>query len=113
MLPATMPSIHKLADVQSEKNDEGTRIWQFCVVLPKAKIGRDCNICSNVSIENNVVIGDRVTVKWGAQLWDELRVEDDVFRGPNVSFANDAFPRSSNPFRAAALSRFDSLTARS
>jgi acetyltransferase-like isoleucine patch superfamily enzyme len=88
------PTFHALADVQSEKIGEGTKIWQFCVVLPEAQIGRDCNICSNVFIENDVVVGDRVTVKCGVQLWDGLRIEDDVFIGPNVTFTNDAFPRS-------------------
>jgi dTDP-4-dehydrorhamnose 3,5-epimerase-like enzyme len=28
------------------------------------------------------------------QLWDGLRVEDDVFIGPNATFTNDRFPRS-------------------
>lgn len=89
-----MHLIHKLSDVQSGKIGEGTRIWQFCVLLPDAQIGKDCNICSHVFIEDNVVIGDRVTVKCGVQLWDGLRVEDDVFIGPNVTFTNDPFPRS-------------------
>jgi len=89
-----MSNVHQLTDVQSENIGKGTRIWQFCVVLPEAQIGRDCNICSNVFIENDVVVGDRVTVKCGVQLWDGLRVEDDVFIGPNVTFTNDAFPRS-------------------
>jgi UDP-2-acetamido-3-amino-2,3-dideoxy-glucuronate N-acetyltransferase len=89
-----MESVHELADVQSGRIGEGTRIWQFCVVLPEAQIGKDCNICSNVFIENDVLVGDRVTVKCGVQLWDGLRVEDDVFIGPNVTFTNDAFPRS-------------------
>ena len=40
------------------------------------------------------MIGDRVTVKCGVQLWDGLRIGNDVFIGPNVSFANDRFPRS-------------------
>lgn len=86
--------LHALADVQSDDVGEGTRIWQFCVVLPGAKIGRDCNICSNVFIEGDVVIGDRVTVKCGVQLWDGLRIDDDVFIGPNATFTNDHFPRS-------------------
>lgn len=90
----TQPFTHPLADVQSASIGVGTRIWQFSVVLPKAKIGQDCNICSHCLIENDVVIGDRVTVKSGVQLWDGLRVSDDVFIGPNVSFANDRFPRS-------------------
>ena len=45
-------------------------------------------------IENDVVLGDRVTVKSGVQLWDGLRVADDVFIGPNATFSNDKFPRS-------------------
>lgn len=87
-------SIHPLADVLSTNIGEATRIWQFVVVLAGAKIGGECNICSHSLIENDVVIGDRVTVKSGVQLWDGLRVGDDVFIGPNASFANDRFPRS-------------------
>ena len=86
--------IHPSADVQSVAIGEATRIWQFVVVLANAHIGRDCNICAHVLIENDVIIGDRVTVKSGVQLWDGLRVEDDVFIGPNVTFSNDKFPRS-------------------
>ena len=41
-----------------------------------------------------MIVGDRVTVKCGVQLWDGLRVEDDVFIGPNVTFTNDMHPRS-------------------
>ncbi len=73
---------------------EGTRIWAFSHVLPGASLGRDCNICDHVFIENDVVLGDRVTVKCGVQLWDGLRIEDDVFIGPNATFTNDRFPRS-------------------
>jgi hypothetical protein len=39
--------IHKLADVSSEAIGNGTRIWQFAVVLAGAKIGADCNICAH------------------------------------------------------------------
>lgn len=86
--------IHPLADVQSSKIGLTTRIWQFVVVLPEAVIGEECNICSHCLIENDVVIGNRVTIKSGVQLWDGLRVEDDVFIGPNVTFTNDKKPRS-------------------
>ena len=86
--------IHPLADVASTHIGPNTKIWQFTVILPGAKIGADCNICSHCFIENDVVIGDRVTVKCGVQLWDGLRIEDDVFIGPNVTFTNDPFPRS-------------------
>ncbi len=86
--------IHPLADIQTTKIGESTRIWQFVVALPEARIGADVNICSHCLIENDVIIGDRATVKSGVQLWDGLRVGDDVFIGPNVSFTNDRFPRS-------------------
>ena len=86
--------IHPLSDIQSAHIGKGTRIWQFCVVLANAKIGADCNICSHVFIENDVVIGDRVTVKCGVQIWDGIRIADDAFIGPNVTFTNDPFPRS-------------------
>jgi UDP-2-acetamido-3-amino-2,3-dideoxy-glucuronate N-acetyltransferase len=71
-----------------------TKIWAFAHVLPGARIGRDCNICDHVFIENDVLVGDRVTVKCGVQLWDGLRVGNDVFIGPNATFTNDKFPRS-------------------
>lgn len=89
-----LKSIHETADVKSRNIGEGTRIWQFVVILSSAKIGRNVNICSHCLIENDVVIGDRVTIKSGVQLWDGIRVYDDVFIGPNVTFTNDKFPRS-------------------
>ncbi|PAU57519.1 dTDP-6-deoxy-3,4-keto-hexulose isomerase [Pseudomonas indica] len=85
---------HPLADVQSPSIGEGTRVWQFVVILAGARIGRDCNIAAHCFIENDVVVGDRVTLKCGVQLWDGLRVADDVFIGPNATFTNDRFPRS-------------------
>lgn len=86
--------IHPLSDVHSTAIGEGTTIWQYVVVLAGAVIGRDCNINALCLIENDVVLGDRVTVKCGVQLWDGVRVADDVFIGPNATFSNDKFPRS-------------------
>lgn len=86
--------VHPLADVLTVRIGSGTKLWQYVVVLPGATVGADCNICSHCFIENDVVIGDRVTIKNGVQLWDGLRVGDDVFIGPNVTFTNDKWPRS-------------------
>ena len=91
------PFVHPLADVQTPHLGAGTRIWQFCVVLPGARLGRDCNVNAQCLIENDVIVGNGVTVKPGVQLWDGLRVEDDVFIGPNVTFSNDKYPRSRRP----------------
>ncbi len=86
--------IHPQALCESTFIGERTRIWAFAHVLPGARIGRDCNICDGVFIENDVIVGDRVTIKCGVQLWDGVRLEDDVFVGPNATFSNDRFPRS-------------------
>lgn len=88
--------IHPLADVQSLHIGEGTNIWQFCVILKQAKIGKDCNINCQVFIENDVKIGNNVTIKSGVQVWDGITIEDNVFVGPNVTFTNDLFPKSKN-----------------
>ena len=85
---------HQTALVESDHVGAGTRVWAFAHILPGAWIGQDCNICDHTFIENDVVIGDRVTIKCGVQLWDGLRVADDVFIGPNATFTNDHFPRS-------------------
>lgn len=71
-----------------------TRIWAFAHILPGAQLGAECNICDHVFIENDVKIGDRVTIKCGVQIWDGIELENDVFVGPNVTFSNDIFPRS-------------------
>lgn len=84
----------KLSDIQSDKIGENTRIWQYCIILPDAEIGANCNICSHVFIENEVKIGNNVTIKSGVQLWDGITIEDDVFLGPNVTFTNELVPRS-------------------
>jgi UDP-2-acetamido-3-amino-2,3-dideoxy-glucuronate N-acetyltransferase len=89
--------VHPMGLCESESVGAGTRVWAFAHVLSGAVIGDDCNICDQVFIEGDVVVGDRVTVKCGVQLYDGLRVEDDVFIGPNATFTNDPFPKSKQP----------------
>lgn len=89
-----MPKIHPLADVQSTDIGSNTRIWQFSIVLPGARIGSDCNLCAHTLVESDVVIGNNVTIKSGVFLWDGTRIEDNVFIGPNATFSNDVMPRS-------------------
>ena len=97
------PRIHPLSDVQSPHIGARTRVWQFCVILPGARIGADCNVCAQVLVEGDVRVGDRVTLKSGVQLWDGITLEDDVFVGPNATFTNDRTPRSRQ--RPAAFQR--------
>lgn len=86
--------VHAAAICESKSLGPRTRVWAFAHILPGAQIGADCNICDHVFVENNVVIGDRVTVKSGVQLWDGVNLEDDVFVGPNATFTNDKYPHS-------------------
>lgn len=87
-------TIHKLADVQTVAVGSDTQVWQFAVILKNAVIGNNCNINCHTFIENDVVVGDRVTIKSGVYLWDGIVIEDDVFVGPHVSFVNDKYPKS-------------------
>lgn len=88
------PQIHPHALCESEDIGARTRIWAFAHILPGARIGSDCNICDGVFVEGDVVVGDRTTVKCGVQLWNGVKLGDDVFVGPNATFTNDLFPRS-------------------
>ncbi len=109
-----MPSIHQLADVKSDAIGEGTRVWQFVVIMKGAQIGRNCNICAHTLIEGDVVVGDNVTVKSGVYLWDGTRIADDVFIGPNATFTNDVMPRSKvypEQFNGITLERGASIGA--
>ncbi len=106
--------IHPTADVQTANIGPGTTVWQFAVILSGATIGANCNINCHTFIENDVHIGDRVTVKSGVYLWDGIRLEDDVFVGPNVTFTNDKYPRSKkypDAFQRTTVCRGASLGA--
>jgi UDP-2-acetamido-3-amino-2,3-dideoxy-glucuronate N-acetyltransferase len=92
------PFIHAHALVESDQIGPRTRVWAFAHVMPGAKIGADCNVCDHTYVEDDVIVGDRVTIKSGVFLWNGLRIADDVFIGPQATFTNDPFPRSRQPF---------------
>ena len=83
---------HPNALVESDAIGARTRIGAFAHVLPGALIGEDCNIRDGVFVEGKAVIGNRVTMNCGVQIWDGVELEDDVFIGPNVTFTTDRFP---------------------
>jgi len=92
---AQLPIIHPQAIVDPAATiGKRTRIWQFVLILGEARVGDDCNICAQCLIETGVIIGSRVTIKSGVQLWTGINLEDETFIGPNVTFANDPYPRS-------------------
>lgn len=86
--------IHPLSDVHSSSIGMDTRIWQYSVILEGAVIGENCNVCAHTLIENDVIVGNNVTIKSGVYLWDGITIENNVFLGPSVTFTNDKYPRS-------------------
>lgn len=94
MSEQSKPFIHEKAEVQTHSIGDDTKIWQYTIILSGAEIGDNCNINAQCFIENDVIIGNNVTVKCGVQLWDGITIEDDVFIGPNATFTNDKYPRS-------------------
>lgn len=95
--------IHSLSDVRTELIGENTRIWQFTVLLHGSQVGSNCNINCHCFIENDVIIGDNVTVKSGVYLWNGTRIESNVQIGPNVTFTNDLYPRAKKNFELKGI----------
>ena len=96
MINASSIYIDKTSIVKTQNIGQGTKIWQFVIILEGAKIGENCNICAYCFIENDVIIGNNVTIKNGVQIWNGVKIENKVFIGPNVTFTNDLLPRSQN-----------------
>lgn len=72
----------------------GTKIWHFCHVMPRARIGERCNIGQNVLVSSDVTIGTNVKIQNNVSLYTGVIVEDDVFLGPSMVFTNVINPRS-------------------
>ena len=89
--------VHALALCESDEVGPRTRIWAFAHVLAGARIGADCKVGGHSFVEGGVVVGDRVTIKNGVQLFSGVTVEDEVFLGPGAVFTNDASPRAPYP----------------
>ncbi|HPP06785.1 MAG TPA: acyltransferase, partial [Syntrophorhabdaceae bacterium] len=63
-------------------------------VMPGAKIGKRCNIGQNVTIERDVVIGNRCKIQNNVSVYKGVTLEDDVFCGPSCVFTNVYNPRA-------------------
>lgn len=72
----------------------GTKIWHFCHVMPRAKIGKGCNLGQNVLISDDVVLGNNVKIQNNVSVYTGVVIEDDVFLGPSMVFTNVINPRS-------------------
>ncbi len=95
--------IHSTACVDDgARIGDGTKIWHFCHVMPKAVIGRDCSLGQNVFVANGVTIGDHVKIQNNVSVYEGVVLEDYVFCGPSMVFTNVRTPRSAFPRNTAA-----------
>jgi UDP-2-acetamido-3-amino-2,3-dideoxy-glucuronate N-acetyltransferase len=73
---------------------EGTSVWHFSHIQPKAKIGKNCSIGQNVNIGPSVIIGDGCKIQNNVSIYTGVTLESNVFCGPSCVFTNDLFPRA-------------------
>ncbi len=73
---------------------EGTKVWHFCHLMPKAVIGANCSLGQNVFVANNVTLGDNVKVQNNVSIYEGVICENNVFLGPSMVFTNVINPRS-------------------
>lgn len=79
---------------ESAEIGAGTKIWHFCHIMPRARIGERCNIGQNVLVSSDVTIGTNVKIQNNVSLYTGVIVENDVFLGPSMVFTNVINPRS-------------------
>ena len=72
----------------------GTKIWHFCHIMPRSRIGERCNIGQNALVSPDVTIGNNVKIQNNVSLYTGVIIEDDVFLGPSMVFTNVINPRS-------------------
>ncbi|MBI5510703.1 MAG: N-acetyltransferase [Deltaproteobacteria bacterium] len=72
----------------------GTKIWHFCHVSAKAKIGARCIFGQNCFVADDVSIGDNVKVQNNVSIYTGTVIEDDVFLGPSCVLTNVSNPRA-------------------
>jgi len=70
-----------------------TKIWHFANVY-NCTIGKSCTIGSYIEIQNDVIIGNNVTISSHSFICSLVEIEDDVFIGHGVMTINDLIPPS-------------------
>jgi UDP-2-acetamido-3-amino-2,3-dideoxy-glucuronate N-acetyltransferase len=77
---------HPSAIVESLSIGDRTSIGAFAHVMEGARIGADCNLGSYSCVGPQAVLGDCVKLSPAVQLLGNIRLDNDVFVGPNVCF---------------------------
>ena len=86
---------HETAVIDPDCNIcSGTNIWHFSHVMSICVMGENCNLCHNVVISPEVILGNNVKVQNNVSIYTGVICEDDVFLGPSMVFTNIINPRS-------------------
>jgi UDP-2-acetamido-3-amino-2,3-dideoxy-glucuronate N-acetyltransferase len=89
------PFVHKTAVIdEGAVIGSGSKIWHFCHVLVKSRIGRNCVLGQNVMVGPNVSIGDGCKIQNNVAIYDGVTLEEEVFCGPSCVFTNVLTPRA-------------------
>ena len=83
----------KTAIIKDAIIGDGSRIWH-CANIYGCTIGINCKIGAFTEIQNEVVIGNGVTVSSHSFICSLVEIEDDVFIGHGVMTINDLYPPS-------------------
>jgi UDP-2-acetamido-3-amino-2,3-dideoxy-glucuronate N-acetyltransferase len=87
--------VHESSYVDSDTEiGAGTKIWHFCHIMSRSRIGERCNIGQNVVISPDVILGNNVKIQNNVSVYTGVIVEDDAFLGPSMVFTNVVNPRS-------------------
>jgi UDP-2-acetamido-3-amino-2,3-dideoxy-glucuronate N-acetyltransferase len=86
--------IHPTADVEDNTFvGNGTKIWRYCHVERYANIGRNVMLGQGVHVGNGVVIGDNTRIQDYTVIYRGVRIGDNCFIGPRVTFTNVLYPK--------------------
>jgi UDP-2-acetamido-3-amino-2,3-dideoxy-glucuronate N-acetyltransferase len=88
-------TIHESAYVDHQVElGAGTRIWHFCHILPRSRIGKNCIFGQNVMVGPDVTIGNNCKFQNNVSVYPGVTIEDGVFCGPSCVFTNVINPRA-------------------
>ena len=92
------PFIHDLARVEDGASiGPRSKVWAGAHIRAGARIGADCVIGGGVTVDLDVVVGDRCKVQNAALLYRGVRLGNGVFIGPAAVLTNDRVPRAVTP----------------
>ncbi|MFC3859781.1 acyltransferase [Deinococcus antarcticus] len=80
----------------------GTKIWHYSHISPRARIGEGCSLGQNVFVAPGVSIGNGCKIQNNVSIYEGVTLEDYVFCGPSMVFTNVRTPRSEFPRNTSA-----------